>query len=287
MPDARPRCSEPDAARPVARPVPILMYHHVGPVAPPRFEKYSVRPRQLARQLAWLKRLGYRGVTLDEMLDGWEHGAVSRAVAITFDDGFRDSFEHAAPVLQRFGFTATFFLVSGEMGRVGTWLARRHGVSLAIMGWSDAWSLARAGFGIGAHSISHPKLGEVDGETLRRELVGARVQIEERVGQPVAHVAYPYGSCTPAVADAARSAGYRSGCTTAIGVARAGHSRWALPRIPVDGRAGTGTFIARLLTGHTVPELASPHRWWRRLSRPRAPAAAPRHPSGRLGDRTG
>lgn len=236
--------------------MPVLMYHHVGPTPAPGYEKYSVTPGLLGRQLAWLRRLGYRAATLDGLIDRWADGAdAARDVAITFDDGYRDCLDHAVPVLSQHGFTATFYLVSGEMGRVAGWLVRERGIALRIMDWADARQLARAGFAIGAHTVTHPRLALADRLTARRELRESKSRIEQELGCPVLHVSYPNGSYNHAVLAEARDAGYASGCTTDVGLAGPLDDRWALPRVPIDGRDATCDFVARVMTGHPARDV--------------------------------
>ena len=100
--------------RRVSGAVPILMYHQVSPRPHPAFRKYTVMPGAFARQMAWLARTGHVAISLD-LLAGSRAGRAalpSRPVVITFDDGFRESVEHATPVLAKHGFTATSLSLS-------------------------------------------------------------------------------------------------------------------------------------------------------------------------------
>lgn len=236
--------------------MPVLMYHHVGPTPAPGYEKYSVTPELFGKQLAWLRHFGYRAVTLDQLIGRWTQGAgTARNVAITFDDGYRDCLDHAVPVLVRHGFTATFYLVSGEMGRVAGWLVRERGIALRIMDWAGARQLAGAGLAIGAHTVTHPRLALSDRQTVRRELRDSKVRIEQELGCPVTHVSYPNGSYTDAVLAEARDAGYDSGCTSDAGLAGPRDDRWALPRVLIDGRKGGLDFVVRVKTGRPAGDL--------------------------------
>jgi peptidoglycan/xylan/chitin deacetylase (PgdA/CDA1 family) len=141
------------------------------------------------------------------------------------------------------------------MGRVGQWLARHHGVTLDIMSWADARALAAGGFDIGAHSVSHPRLAAIAPAAAAGELRASKARIEDEIGVAVRHTAYPYGSHDPAVRAEARAAGYESACTTQIGLAGPGADRWALPRVPIDGRERAWDFAARLLSGYAVRDL--------------------------------
>src|SRR5688572_25859544 len=105
--------------RPAAPSVPILMYHDVAPELHAGFERFTVRARDFAWQMRWLALTGHESITLDRLLAARRGEATlpRRPVVLTFDDAFVASGEHAPPVLRRHGFTATFFVVAGLVGR--------------------------------------------------------------------------------------------------------------------------------------------------------------------------
>lgn len=234
--------------------IPILMYHEVSPQPSDGFRKYTVTPRAFANQMRWLVLSGHTPIGLDELLAHRESGGAlpRRAVVITFDDGFADCAEYAAPILREFGFTATFYIVAGLMGRRSHWLRRERGVELPLMSWNAARELQAAGFTIGAHSLTHPHLTALPAERCSVELQRAREMLEQRLGRPVAHLAYPYGSYDERVRQAAAQAGYRSGCTVRIGLSLDGEDPLALRRVPVTGADTLMDFIVRLRTAGTA-----------------------------------
>ena len=122
--------------------VPILSYHDVAPEPHPAFRRYPLTVREFARQMQWLARRRYTPIDMDTLAATRQGGTLpARPVVITFDDGFRTCAEHAVPVLQQHGFTATFFLVTGLMGSTSRWMADR-GVNLALMTWDAARRIA-------------------------------------------------------------------------------------------------------------------------------------------------
>src|SRR5947207_2534839 len=98
--------------------VPILMYHQVSPNPPGPFRKYTVNPRAFAPQMNWLAHAHYTPITFDALLSyrGGAGSLPAKPIIITFDDGFRDCFTYAVPILKAQGFTAVFFLVAGLLG---------------------------------------------------------------------------------------------------------------------------------------------------------------------------
>jgi peptidoglycan/xylan/chitin deacetylase (PgdA/CDA1 family) len=241
------------------------MYHEVARRAPAGFEKFVVSPVAFARQMRWLAWRGYTAIGLDLLLDAREGRAALpvRPVVVTFDDGFQECVDHAAPVLKAYGFRAIFYLVTGFMGATSRWLRPILGFELPIMSWSSARALLDAGFDCGAHTVSHPHLTLLSTDACRGELAASRAELEAELGRAVRHLAYPFGSYDAAVRACAEEAGYRSACSVRIGLSAVGDDRLALHRVPVSGTDSFADFVWRLRTAHTVAE--SVRSGWRRL----------------------
>jgi peptidoglycan/xylan/chitin deacetylase (PgdA/CDA1 family) len=240
------------------KPVPVLMYHQITPRPHPAMLKYSVTPAKFRMQMAWLAWAGYRPVTLDAVLTARTgRGSLPRQpVVITFDDGFQDSWNFAVPVLQSRGFSAIFFLVAGLIGARSTWLLSEKGVEFPLLDWTAARGLEAAGLECGAHSMTHPRLAALDSAACRRELHDSRLRLEDRLGRPVIHLAYPFGSYDPRVRAAARETGYETACSVRIGLSPANDDPLALHRVPVLGTDSLADFVARLRTAKTVRDVA-------------------------------
>lgn len=159
------------------RPIPILMYHAVAPRLIPGFEKYTVTTAAFSTQLRWLAAAGYTTVHLDELLAEHDGAALPpRPVILTFDDGFQTCVEHAVPLLDAHGFTATFFFVAGLVGGRSEWLLRDRGITLSHMGWPEARQLVAEGFVCGSHSpavhVEAAEAGYVSACSVRQGLSG-------------------------------------------------------------------------------------------------------------------
>lgn len=236
--------------------VPILMYHEVTPRPSPSFRKYALTPAAFAAQMRWLALAGYVPITLDDLLAqrSGEKRLPARPVVITFDDGYQDCAEHAVPILQARGFTATFFLVAGLMGGGSEWLRATRGIELALMDWSSARRLEAAGLQCGAHSLSHPHLADLDPDACRTELSESRQRLEDELGHVVRHLAYPYGSYNDMVRATAAECGYRTACSVQIGLSTADDDLFGLHRVPVSGLESFVDFVFRLQSGLTMRE---------------------------------
>lgn len=233
------------------RPIPILMYHQVTPRPLPAFRKYAVTPGRFSAQMDWLDRAGYSAITVGDMLDdrAGRRPLPPRPVAITFDDGFRDCVDHAVPILEARGFTATFFLVAGLAGRKSDWLRSERSVELSLMDWPTARGLEASGFRCGAHGFTHARLTDLPPAACREELRTSRSLLEDELGREVRDMAYPYGKYNETVRALAEETGYRSACSVRIGLSAADDDPLALHRVPVSGRDSMADFVCRLHTG--------------------------------------
>lgn len=239
------------------KPVPILMYHQVSEHPHSLFRKYTLTPGEFASQMRWLAWFGYHPVTLDQVLAAraGETLLPPRSVVLTFDDGFQECVQHAVPILQRYGFTATFYLVTGLMGRESSWLEPQLNMSFPLIGWDTARRLQALGFQCGAHSITHPHLTDLSRGACSEEVHGARLSIEDRLGVPIYHLAYPYGAYDEKVREIAIGAGYRSACSVRIGFSSGDDDAMALHRVPINGQDTLVDFAMKVRTargGRTV-----------------------------------
>lgn len=209
--------------------VPILTYHSLDPSG----SVISVAPETFRRQVCALREWGYQGITLGELLDGWEGRTTlpRRPVVLTFDDGFRNVLDHAAPVLAQAGFRATVFVVAGHCGGMNDWPGDPASIPrLPLLSWAELRDLAGGSFEVGAHSLTHPSLPRLAAADAEREIAGAKLVLQDHLGRPVNVFAYPYGLASLANRAAAR-VHYRAACGVALGRARRGDDRSCLRRL--------------------------------------------------------
>jgi peptidoglycan/xylan/chitin deacetylase (PgdA/CDA1 family) len=214
-----------------SRPVPILTYHSLddsGAVT-------SVSPRDFREHMQILAERGFSGITLSALLDRWDgRGTLPpRPVVITFDDGFANVFEHAAPHLSDVGFRATIFVVSGRCGLTNDWPNQAADAPrLPLLSWSELAQMATVGFEIGAHSVTHRPLTEIPQSEAAKEIVESKAAIEDQLGQAVQTFAYPFGLFDRAICKVAREQ-FRGACGTKLERAKPAHDRHCLPRLDV------------------------------------------------------
>jgi peptidoglycan/xylan/chitin deacetylase (PgdA/CDA1 family) len=222
--------------------VPILMYHRINlpsPTAPPITRRLTVHPADFARQMSWLKRRGYRTVTQRRLFDALVHGRPlgRRPIMITFDDGYRDAFYRAAPVLRKLGMRGTAYVISGRIVN-----GDRHFVS-----WGLVRRLERRGIEIGSHTASHVDLTQLSNREALRELVRSRRALERGLSHPVQWLAYPFGRYDARIESLARRAGYVLAVTTQPGSVQSARRPLALRRLRVLDSTGVRGLAALLL----------------------------------------
>lgn len=180
----------------------VVAFHNVndGPITP-----ISIQIDAFKRAIDWLAT-HFTVVTLDTLLHRMEtQQPIGGCCVITFDDGYRDNAEIAAPLLRERGLPATFFVASGLVGsRTQTAWDTDHGVRSEWMTWEDVRQLQREGFTIGGHTIHHANLGELTPEETRKEVLGGLDLIEQHTGTRPDVFAYPYGRRN-AITDANRA----------------------------------------------------------------------------------
>jgi peptidoglycan/xylan/chitin deacetylase (PgdA/CDA1 family) len=221
--------------------VPILMYHRINvvtPSTPAESRGLTVHPAVFARQMTWLKRQGYRTVTQRELFEALMCGRPlgPRPIVITFDDGYRDVFFKASPVLTRLGMRATAYVVSGRIS----------GRDPSFLTWPLLHALERRGIEIGSHTVAHRDLTTLSDAELLADLTGSRRTLERKLRHRVPWLAYPFGAYDPRVERLARRAGYLLAVTTRTGAVQHARHPFALPRLRVLDSTGVRGLAAML-----------------------------------------
>jgi peptidoglycan/xylan/chitin deacetylase (PgdA/CDA1 family) len=217
----------------------IMMYHSVG-ARPHDPNDLAVTPERFEEQMAALSRRGLRGVSVAELLAARAAGSARGLIGLTFDDGYSDVVEHALPILQRFGFSATSYVLAGRIGGVNEW---DEGTPWPLLDEAGIRRWADAGFEVGSHGTMHVALAGADPEVLRAEVADSREKLSALIGKPPSGYCYAYGSMDVAARSAVAEAGYDYACAI---TSRLSLGPQALPRIYV-GQAHTSRHILKML----------------------------------------
>lgn len=210
----------------------ILTYHHIGRCPFDQREHHGlwVSEDLFREQVRWLHRHGWHSVTLNQVGEALHRRLrlPRKWVALTFDDGWRDNYTKALPILSEFGFTATVFMVSSRI---------RH--STAAGCWNDYLSISELqelvskGIHIGSHTHTHPRLTPLQPDQIRRELSQSRQEIAAASGVTPTWFCYPFGNVSPAVAELVREAGYEGAVSTIRSNRVTRHQLYWAPRVMV------------------------------------------------------
>jgi peptidoglycan/xylan/chitin deacetylase (PgdA/CDA1 family) len=231
--------------------VPILMYHSISEtsetgVAP--YFRVCTAPAIFAQQVSFLAEAGYKSLTLAEAQKALQSGVdLEKAVVITFDDGFRDFYTHAFPVLNRHGFSATMFLPTAYIAE-----ERRSFKGRECLTWREVHEMRRAGMQFGSHTVNHPKLVELGWKEVEMELRDSKAEIEAKLGEAVETFAYPYAfpqanaEFSAGFRQRLQEAGYRFCVTTEVGCVRRGDDALRWKRLPANSCDDASLLEAKL-----------------------------------------
>ena len=235
------------------QPIPILVYHQIAE-APPKgsspFRGLYVSPAAFARQMAWLKRLGYTGLSMSGLLPYLRGELSGKVVGITFDDGYRNNLSHALPVLVKQGFSSTCYAVSGLLGKTNIW---DEGIGIPqtpLMDEGEIRQWVAGGQEIGSHTHSHANLMETDEAGCVEEMVLGKTGLEAVTDRPVGHFCYPYGHFEARHVEMARTLGFATATTTRRSRCHEGMDLLQLPRVPVLRSTTLPVFWLKVATAY-------------------------------------
>ncbi len=232
--------------------IPILMYHNIAPA--PRdllvYRSLYVSPGAFARQMWLLHRLGYTGLSMTAAEPYLRGEKIGRVVVITLDDGYVDNVQSAMPVLQKYGFNATCYVVSGQIGRYNSWDDQKLGIQKRLMTTEQLRQWRDAGMEVGAHTRTHPRLTQCNEAQLRSEIGGCKDELQDRIGSEVTQFCYPYGDENEHVVAMTREAGFTAATTTHRGRALAGSDLWRLPRMQIARHHMLPQFAMKVFSGY-------------------------------------
>jgi peptidoglycan/xylan/chitin deacetylase (PgdA/CDA1 family) len=218
----------------------VLCYHRIG-----TRDVLTKPPAEFQRDLEYLKRK-FECVRLDELCRRLRaNEPIRRPLAVvTFDDGYRDNYTEAAPVLKAVGVPATFFVATGY---IGTERMFPHDAAAAgpphpaapsagdypKLTWDDLRALEADGFEIGSHTVEHTDLGQVDEATLEREVTESLRMLTQELGSRRRAFAYPWGkpsNISQRSIEAVQQAGYYAAVSAYGGSNGRGSSRFLVRR---------------------------------------------------------
>lgn len=195
--------------------LPIITYHSIDDCG----SVISTTPAVFRRQVSALAGAGYQAITLREMVSSIEERSSlpEKPIVLTFDDGFRNFFTEAFPILEEFGYRATVFLVTDFCGRHNDWSGNPASFPRSeILNWTEIRELGAEGIEFGSHTKTHPDLTRISSEALENEIVGSKKELDDNLGVETTSFAYPFGKTNGSVKRLA-AATFKSATSTVLG----------------------------------------------------------------------
>ena len=213
----------------VTEKLPILAYRRISPDG-----LNAITPQVFEQQLQYLKENSYYSASWED----WQNAQLTKtplpgkAVLLTFDSGYLDFFSYAFPLLKRFDFTATVFLVAESIGKTNSW-EKAEFEQVQLMGWPEIRQLRDAGIEFGSMSATYQPLTALSPTEIVREAAKSRAILERGLGKSVRVFAYPYGNVDEIVAHLIGASGYSFGVSYRSSMSNFHDSLMSLPRIQV------------------------------------------------------
>lgn len=227
--------AKPAAPEPVRTPppsgVPVLMYHKIGEE---KGNDAVISAARFAEHMEYLHKNGYRTLSLAE-LEAYLEGRAElppKPVVITFDDGYRDTYEIALPALKKYGFKSTLFIPVGETDRRLT--------------WEELKEMKAAGMEIGSHSYSHRDLGAMTPAQQAGEIERSKEVLDRNLGQDSRYFCYPNGSYDGETLRLLKAKGFRLAVTIEPGWVKRGDNPLLLKRVWMGNGVDLKHFEARV-----------------------------------------
>lgn len=200
--------------------VPILNYHKVDMLN----HSLSVSPQEFEEQMEYLAKNNYTTITPDQLMAYLKHGKElpDKPIMITFDDGYLDNYTNAYPIMKKYGFTATIFVVTNLVGH-----------DPRFMTWDQVREMQQNGIVFGSHTVNHQSLTSLTNEQVLNELSQSRDEMVRQLGKAPKYFAYPTGTYNQSIEEAVRSTGYKAAFTIEYGQVGDDSDLYALERIPI------------------------------------------------------
>lgn len=212
--------------------IPILLYHYVENVADPNDttrKKLDINPYTFEEQLKTLKEAFYTTLFIREIpaIVKGKNPPPVKPIALTFDDGYRDFYTVAYPILQKYQMKATIYVISGFLDWPN-YLTKKQLAEIAASGLVE----------IASHTVHHATLKNANEQVITKELVESKKSLEQISGETVTDFAYPYGSFNDKAATLVKDAGYQTAASVVSASFQSANNLYFLYRLRPGGQTG-------------------------------------------------
>ena len=233
-----------------SRYIPILMYHRIADIPG---DRNALPVEKFREQLHYLKSNGFHTITLAMLYEHYTKGSAlpPKSVLLTFDDGYKDNYEAALPLLLEYGLQAVIFPIGNWIGKENKW-ENFHKQPTTTMDFAELKKWQESGMDIASHTMNHPFLAYSSLDDISIELKDSKALLGKAFQRPVDWLCYPYGNFNKEVIAAAKSAGYKGALAIFDGVPLKRRNIFALPRIPIPRRQPLWEFKLKVSSIHMI-----------------------------------
>ena len=229
----------------------VLMYHRI--VRDPelaRRHSFCLHMDEFQRHLEWIDRWGFTPITFEDYRLFADDQLVlpRKPIIITFDDGYLDTYDVAFPILQEFGMHAVVFVLGDRSLTTNVWDSGTSMPPTQLLNNHHILEMAAAGIEIGAHSLTHVRLTELDSHAAWEEISRSRILLEILLNLPVRTFSYPYGLVNPSVKKMVETAGFQHACSVWSGPPTFGKDNYELRRISILNSTTTSGLALKIVT---------------------------------------
>jgi peptidoglycan/xylan/chitin deacetylase (PgdA/CDA1 family) len=220
----------------------VLMYHsiceHIGNE---KHNKWRIKPKDFEKQMKWFYKNNWKSFTISELVKLDE--IPEKSFVITFDDGYEDNYLNAFPILQKYNFKATIYLVPNQ--ETNHWEEKNTSVLSKLLNEKQILEMQNSGLiEFGSHTLSHVNLSKIDSVQLEKELIESKKEIEKITNKECEAFAYPYGKFDDKIVKAVKNAGYKNATVVKRGLFEKNNDVFTIKRV---GILGTESFVDFLL----------------------------------------
>jgi len=229
--------------------IPILMYHQIRESDKnEKMKSLCVSPKSFARQMRLLKLLGYKGLSIRELTPYLTGKKTGKVFGITFDDGYLNNLQNAAPLLQSLSYSSTCYIVSGLLGSTNKWDQELGVTQVPLMNKLEINRWISLGQDIGCHTSTHPDITSCSTNNLEIEIKQSKEALEHEFGIDVEDFCYPYGFYSEREKDAVKKYGFKTATTTSRSRAHEKDNLLELPRVHIFRSTRLHLFMLKVLS---------------------------------------
>lgn len=244
----------------------ILMYHMIREPGNAKEARYACPPPQFKQHMQLLREENFTPISLSQAGAAITSGKAvpDNAVVVTLDDGFMDNYEFAFPIFQQSSIPATIFLTTGHLARYNQWMRSKDYPERPMMNWNQIREMDNHGIDFGAHTVSHPRLTELDYSQAKIEIKNSKNDIEDNLSKPCPHFAYPYGLFRNETKKIVEETGFSLACSTRSGFNNESRDPFILHRIEVYGADSVWKLKQKMTYGMNDASLFFPLTYYSR-----------------------